>query len=333
MDYKNDELFCGVRKDKILSANPLLNEKVIHQWFFHQKERTKIYYKKEFLKEPGPWTEDVILSKYKFVNTKRKWDRETRWLLEKVCKNTELSYENKILNCFLFRVINKSETMNLLRAPFDFKNLDIDFINENLREVLRGKEKDNPEHVFFSAAYILGSPKVQFGKFLLEKEGVVEPNMVLRMIKFVSYNQDKILNAVLSGKNQKEVYDNLKSFDGIGKFLSYQIFIDLTYIDKFPFTEHNFVISGPGCDRGVDWIFIDKDGMTNEECLFWFTLNQHKIAKKYNIDWNPDKIFHFLPKEERRYTLMDMENSGACEIDKRCRTLFEGKRPKQKYRS
>jgi hypothetical protein len=38
-----------------------------------------------------------------------------------------------------------------------------------------------------------------------------------------------------------------------------------------------------------------------------------------------DEIFHFLPKEERVYTLMDMENSGACEIDKRCRTKFNNK--------
>lgn len=37
-------------------------------------------------------------------------------------------------------------------------------------------------------------------------------------------------------------------------------------------------------------------------------------------------------KKERIYTLMDMENSWACEVDKRCRTLFSGKRPKQKYK-
>ena len=39
-----------------------------------------------------------------------------------------------------------------------------------------------------------------------------------------------------------------------------------------------------------------------------------------------DELFHFLPQAERQYTLMDMENSGACELDKRCRTLFNGKK-------
>ncbi len=71
--------------------------------------------------------------------------------------------------------------------------------------------------------------------------------------------------------------------------------------------------------------------MNSEECLFWFTINQDRIADKYNEKWDMNEIFHFLPKEERVYTLMDMENSGACEIDKRCRTKFDSKRPKQKY--
>jgi len=74
---------------------------------FHQKERTNIYYKKEILKEKAPWTEDEILNKYKFVNTKRKWDRESRWLLKNIVNNSNLTYEEKLLNCILFRVINK----------------------------------------------------------------------------------------------------------------------------------------------------------------------------------------------------------------------------------
>jgi len=47
------------------------------------------------------------LNKYKFVNTKRKWDRESRWLLKNIVNNSNLTYEEKLLNCILFRVINK----------------------------------------------------------------------------------------------------------------------------------------------------------------------------------------------------------------------------------
>jgi len=331
MKLKKDKKYCGVREWKIKTAKPILNEKVIREWFFHQKERTKIFYKKEVLKELSPWTEDEILKKYKFVNTKRKWDRESRWLLENISENKKLSYENKILNSFLFRVINKGKTFEIFNGPLDFSKLEKEDL-EDIKNNLIKFEKYNPNYVFFSAAYILGGPKKNFGDWLKNEKNENEENMVMRMIKFVSYNKEKILKGIKEAQNQKEVYESLKSFLGIGKFLAYQIFVDLTYIEEFPFTENNFVICGPGCDRGVNWIFKDKDGLTNEECLFWFVENIDKIAKKYKLYWNEDEVFHFLPRSERFYSLMDMENSGACEIDKRCCTLFAGKRLKQKYK-
>ncbi len=67
--------------------------------------------------------------------------------------------------------------------------------------------------------------------------------MILRMIKFVWYNKEKLVLGIKKAKTQKDVYNFLCSFPGIGKFLSYQIFIDMTYIDIFPFTEHNFVVA------------------------------------------------------------------------------------------
>jgi len=75
------------------------------------------------------------LNKYKFVNTKRKWDRESRWLLKNIVNNSNLTYEEKLLNCILFRVINKWETFELLWWAFNFLTENIDF--ENIRKILR----------------------------------------------------------------------------------------------------------------------------------------------------------------------------------------------------
>ena len=90
---KKDTLYCWVREEKIKFAKPKLNKKVVKEWFFHQRERTEIYYKKEILKQKSPWTKDEILQKYKFVNTKRKWDKETKWLLKNIIENNNLTYE------------------------------------------------------------------------------------------------------------------------------------------------------------------------------------------------------------------------------------------------
>ena len=330
MNNKEDTLYCWVREDVIKNAQPKLNNTVLKEWFFHQKERTNIYYKKEIRWEKQPWTNDQILKNYKFVNTKRKWDKETRWLLENVIENDQFSYEEKLLNCFLFRVINKWETFDLWWWALNFIQNKIDF--SKIRIALEQKEKDDPDYVFFSAAYILGSPKVHFGKYLEKREWKVEKNMILRMLKFVYYERENILEWIRKAVSQKEVCDFLAAYPWIWKFLSYQMFVDCTYIKQFRFTEHNFVMSWPGCDRWINWIFEDRDWMTAEECLFWFVENQFKIADSIWEEWDMSKLFHFLPKRERQYTLMDMENSGACEIDKRCRTLFSWKRPKQRYK-
>jgi len=331
LEQKKDILYCWVREEKIKFAKPKLNKKVIKEWFFHQRERTKIYYKKEILKQKSPWTKDEILQKYKFVNTKRKWDKETKWLLKNIIENNNLTYDEKLLNCVLFRVINKWETFNLFWGAIKFFNENIDFYK--IRQILENKSKTDDKYVFFSAAYILWWPKVNFWKYIEKKEWKVEKNMILRMLKFVNYEKNNIVNWIKKSKTQKEVCEFLETFSWIWEFLSYQMFIDMTYLEDFPFTEHNFVISWPWCARWLNWIFEDKDWMTDEECLFWFVENQFKIANDFWEEWDLNKVFHFLPKEERIYTLMDMENSWACEIDKRCRTLFSGKRPKQIYRN
>ncbi|MER5046536.1 nucleotide kinase domain-containing protein, partial [Morganella morganii] len=178
MNNKNDQLFCNVREMKIKTAKPILNEAVIREWFYHQRERTSIYYKKEILNLPPYWTEDEILRSYKFVNTKRTWDKETKWLLKNITSNNELSYDNKILNSFLFRVVNKSDTLNEIGAPFDFKKMTTIDINERIREKILNISINKPDYVFFSAAYILGGPKFNFGKYLENIEGVTENDMV-----------------------------------------------------------------------------------------------------------------------------------------------------------
>ena len=125
------------------------------------------------------------MNKYKFVNTKRKWDRESRWLLKNIVNNSNLTYEEKLLNCILFRVINKWETFELLWWAFNFLTENIDF--ENIRKILDEKSKNEPDYVFFSAAYILWWPKVNFWKYVEEKEWKIEKNMILRMFILVCW--------------------------------------------------------------------------------------------------------------------------------------------------
>ena len=66
----------------------------------------------------------------------------------------------------------------------------------------------------------------------------------------------------------------------IGKFLVYQVFVDMTYIPYYKFSENEFVLSGPGCDRGIHALCKDLDGLTEEEFMFWLRDNIERILKK-----------------------------------------------------
>ena len=91
----------------------------------------------------------------------------------------------------------------------------------------------------------------------------------------------------------------IKGIKGIGDFLAYQIWVDLTYIPEFDQSEDSFTVAGPGCRLGIDLLVEDRDGMTHEELIFHLRDNQH--ALDLDIDFT--------------LTVMDIENC-FCEFSK-----------------
>ena len=99
---------------------------------------------------------------------------------------------------------------------------------------------------------------------------------------------------------------------GFADFLAYQVFVDLTYIEDFPFSENEFVIAGPGCKRGMDKLFIDRDDMTYEECLFW-------LRDRF------DKLMSWLDRKGH------WPENCFCEFSKYMKALDGTGRPKVRY--
>lgn len=160
---------------------------------------------------------------------------------------------------------------------------------------------------------------------------VVE-DVVLRPLHLVKYcNENKIYEEILNCLDAQALYKILLSIPGFGKFLAYQVFVDLTYIPEFPFSENEFVVSGPGRDRGLNMIFADKDGMTYEECLFWFRDNLKRLWEENNLKYYPEELFDHLPEYDRNYNIMMLENS-FCEHSKNSRVRKGTGRPKVKYK-
>ena len=333
---QKDELYCGVNYKNIREAKPILNEENFIHFLTFMGERFRIHVKKDILKEPYPWTKNVVLKDYKFTNVFREDDRQTRYLIKHVVKNPELSLEDKIVNCFMFRAWNNYDTFRDFGLPKSAQELYDPSLKENIRLVYQKLHRDNPGRMWWSSAYNQGGTKHAW-KFP-EGDGYQRAYREADAKKYADWEKDiplrpfhvavwldkqNIAEKLLKAENQLECFETIKSVRGFSDFLAYQVFVDLSYIKEFPFSENEFTVAGPGCKKGIDLVFEDKDGLTYEECLFWLR------------DYLKTQTFIELRREFREYhrdiNVMSLENC-MCEISKYIRTVTGTGRPRCHYK-
>lgn len=374
---KNDVEYCGVRKEYIQNAKPVLNKEVlsiVNHWCF---ERYRIKLRKN-AGESTPWTEDEILRDYRFTNLRRVDDKESVHVIRNICERTDLSLESKIYNIIFARMYNKWETMEKLGGPRDWST----YANvEEYRKIFEREMENDPKYVWFTSAYNMGGMKKSSGsEYILYKDGVdlstVDLDFVevvfdvesvsrgdkdvvavprhiselcqkrglpynvhflendcipLRIVKRINQlKRQNLFGQISNCSNQQEVFSVLNSIKGYGDFLSYQLFVDFTYIPEFPFSNNEFAMCGPGTTRGLALLFEDKDGMTDPECVFWMRDNLVEQWKEAGLEYDLKSLMVDLPEEERKICVSDYTNV-MCELTKYYRTLKGIGRPKVRY--
>lgn len=336
LNKPKDVPFCGVRREKVLRAIPILDEENLQHLFDFITERYKIHTRKDVEKLPPPWTSNPVLSQYRFTNIRREHDKETKWLIKNITSNNHISYDDKLLNCILFRLYNKHETAELLDMPIKFSAFRTKrgpcWNPELYRKQFEAARKEDPKRVFFTGAFITGGLKRALKWYLpgdLEKKDSAE----MRVMWFMKHLVDTgITYELKKSSTQQEAFQVLANLMGIGEFLAYQMFVDMTYIAEFPFSENEFTVAGPGCKRGIDYLFEDKDGMTYEECLFWMRDNLNRAFKSTigkSIQFN--KLMYDLKSDDRCFNVMSLENC-MCELSKYIRAVTNTGRPRQMYK-
>lgn len=328
-----DKPYCGVRKKKIAEANPGISRKNFEHLYNFITERYSVHLKKDVYHLDPPWTEDDVISNFRFTNVRREHDKETKWLIEHITSNRSLSYEDKLLNIILFRVFNKHETAELIKMPIPFSKRP-KWDPERYRIRFEDALLVDKHRIFFTGAFITGGTKRALKWYLPTEKQDETPEM--RVMYFMKYLIDnKFVQQIKEAqkKTQKEVFRVLSSMMGIGGFLGYQIFVDMTYIKEFPFSENEFVVAGPGCRNGLKFIIPDPDGMTPEECLFWLRDNIDWVFHDFmGKPWNPQTLFTDLPESDRYMNVMSLENC-MCELSKYIRTKKGTGRPRKIYRA
>lgn len=339
-----DKLYCGVDPEKIASADPEINVRGLYHFRDFVLERYRIHKRKDLYCYPAPWTDNLILRDFRFTNVRREHDKQTRYLIDNIIKNDELTLEDKIVNCFMFRCWNNWDTLKSFGFPYSAKLLYDPRTKENIRPLYKKLSKEDPGRLWWSNAYIQGGTKMAWRATDMRKPLDIEKDIPLRPFHVgVWLEKEHIVKRLLEAENQQRCFEVIKSIKGFAEFLAYQVFVDLTYIPEFPFSENEFVVAGPGCKRGLDLIFSDRDGMTYEECIFWLRSKINSTKSLFNspaidkvedgkeLTYNPMKLFSDLPVYDRKMNVMSIENC-MCELSKYIKAIDGTGRPKNRYK-
>ena len=353
---ERDVLYCGVREDVIKNAMPSLNWENVYHFKKFVIDRYKVHKKKDVQRLQAPWTDNPVIREFKFTNVRREHDRQTRYLIENIVMNDELTLEDKIVNCFMFRCWNNWDTLKDFGFPYPAKIIYSTKLKEKVRPTYKKLQIDDPARLWWSNAYNQGGTKAAWkfpdgdGYERAYKESEAkkysdwEEDIALRPFHVgVWLGRNNIVKKLLASKDQQECFEVIKSIKGFADFLAYQVFVDLTYIPEFPFSENEFVVAGPGCKRGIDLIFEDKDGMNYAECMFWLrdAINDYPVPlfSADDLDefddgipaYEPKKLFSDLPKYDRKMNVMSIENC-MCELSKYVKAVNGTGRPRNKYK-
>lgn len=250
--------------------------------------------------KPFPWSNDEILSQFKFTNTYRAADRVSQYLIKNVIYNNKLPSSPKeiLFRILLFKLFNKIETWELLVSEFGsltFEEYDFDQYNKVLNDAISSGNR------IYSAAYIMPSGGSYFGYMRKHTNH-------LKLIELILNNETH--ERLMSATTMQNAFEILKGFPGFGDFLAYQLLIDINYSPILNFSESEFVVPGPGAKGGISKCFQTTAGLSDVEIIKLMTDRQEQEFERLGLT--------FKSLWGRPLQLIDCQNL-FCEVDKYAR--------------
>lgn len=321
--------YNNVRRDVISAAAPKLDMEILQHHWDWIRDRYEVHVNKDIKKLPAPWTDNPVLQQVKFCNLLRHHDRESRNLIEHIASQTQYSLKDRCFNIILFRLWNKYSSYfkatkgKLIEFPMSEETF-VE-IQSNIAEVC----VETPEYTWYSGAYITAPIRNWLLRVHNDKDSSITHYPSAPLVFCKENLTDEIWAQIEEAEDQRSVVAALSVFPYVGgRFLTYQFFVDFSYCTDFAFSENEYTVSGPGCIDGINLLFIDRDGMTHDECLFWLRDNFFRIYSPLGYD--PETMFSLEPQES--INVMCLENT-FCELQKYVRCIGhikEGKKPRGK---
>ena len=267
-------------------------------WRF-ASERQDVFFRRA-RGEAWPWTENAVLTTYKFTNAYRASDRVSQYLIRHVIYRADLSGGPRevFFRVLLFKLFNKIETWQLLERSFGAITFE-DYHFSRYDEVLARAMRDGRR--IYSAAYIMPPGSSAFGRSAKHQNHLL---LLERMM------EDRLPERLAQTRTMHEGFEKFRAYPTIGDFLAYQFITDINYSEITNFSEMDFVVPGPGARDGLRKCFADPGGLNEPELIRLMADLQEQEFGRLGLN--------FKSLWGRRLQLIDCQNL-FCEVDKYAR--------------
>jgi hypothetical protein len=267
-------------------------------WYF-AAERQRIFFKR-LRQEMPPYTQDPILTSYKFCNVYRACDRVSQFLIRQVIYDHPFDDVNMLFRIFLFRLFNKHETWIELVKQVGEISLNT-FSAGTYAAALEDIRLRQP---IYGNAFILCANKA-YGFDQKHRN-----HLALLEHVFVS---SEIGSRLADSECLEHLFRQLKSLPLIGNFMAYQIAIDMNYSTVFDFDEDDFTVAGPGALRGIAKCFEATGTASPADIIRYMVQHQDEEFDRLGLN--------FQSLGGRKLHAIDCQGL-FCEVDKYCRVKF-----------
>lgn len=277
-----------------IGSRSLSTSEVLRSYWTVATERQRVYHAR-LAGLPGPWTDDEIISRYRFTNAYRAADRVSQDLIRVLYAGSQQP-EDLLLRTLLYRFFNKPSTwaaLETISGDITWNSFRIEDYAEKLDNLLACGQR------VYSAAYIVPPPP--FGAARKHRNHLLLIDHMMR---------DGLAAKLARAGSLKAVFEAISSYPSLGPFLAYQLTVDLNYSILIDFDEDDFVVAGPGARSGIAKCFPDTGGLAPECVIRWMVETQSEQLAALDFD--------FLDLFGRSLKLIDCQNL-FCETDKYAR--------------
>ena len=322
MNYENEKWSCHLPDRKLDIC-----EKNYDEFFDTMLERQLIWKRRFIDNKNRPWTTNQILRDNKFTNVYRSLDKNSMWEIEHIILNDKLDLKNLIWKILFFRLFNNPITFSY--EPPIIRNLfgDPITVNDINDTAFQFGEDGIPNYDDFNANdYLRWLKKLRSfeqnpftNAYLISSKGDRDTYFAHIVLPAFHDRLDELIEKCQTETSAEKLFKCLKTFPNIADFMAFQLYMDLTYVNKF--TNHQFLkvdensatTIGPGSGLGLRLIF--PSAKTNKEQLEKLTQLTHE-AKSYFDTKYPDMFpyLHF-DKTNKQFYVSNECNLTLSEIE------------------